>query len=425
MLASSLLVNVQPAIARFPTGVEQVFVMDRSREEIVLPMIFGSASPPHQIFIFIFNKLLDWPMPQIREQIFANTLDTLAARLEVECADKFEIPIKPLLDVLKQRLRNTLDEETKSWKQRPLYSALLDRIVGETTLSEYEADEPAKTYFTSWWNNVRTVELEDQDLYLVGQAQLGEKTSIDDLHARHRKRVAGYIRPRVNNDADADDITQETWTDVWRNIQNYDPIHGNFESFLLYWARYKILQANKRNRRWLSVTVHEADGPENDITTVIDSLTAAPPTQAGDRMISRLLYRELVKRAFSGANPPHQLIVFGFCKLLELKPKEVVADLSNTRLSDLAMQLEREYFEKAQVHPSEVEKCFAPLHARMALKVDEVLTDSRTSATRVALQGQVVGDTVLRNYYGDNPEGDITSWWDTVRRRVRNEMIKK
>lgn len=399
--------------------------MDRSREEIVLPMIFGSSSPPHQIFIFIFNKLLGWPMPQIRQQIYANTLDEIAARFEVECADKFGIPMKPLLDILKQRLRNTLDEETKTWKHRPIYSALLDRIVGETTLSEYEADEPAKNHFASWWNNVKRLEVQDQDLYLAGQAQLKDEAVFRDLHARHEKRLTGHIRARINNEADAGDTTQETWTDVWQNIQKYDPVHGNFESFFLSRARYKILQANRRNRRWIPVPVHEADEPENDITTLIDSLTAAPPTQTGDLLISRLLYRELVKRVFSGANPPHQLIVFGFCKLLELKPKEVVAHLSNTPLRDLAVRLEQDYFEKAQVHSSEVEKCFQPLHARMALKVDEVLTDSRTRATRDALAGQIVGDTVLRNYYGDDPEGDITSWWDTVRRRVRNEVIKK
>lgn len=396
--------------------------MNHSREEIVLPMIFGSPSPPHQIFIVIFNKLLGWTMPQMREQIFANTLDTIAARLEVECANRFQIPIKPLLDALKQRLRNTLDEETRTWKHRPIYSALLDRIVGETTLNEYEADEPGKNHFDAWWNNVKTLELED--VYLAGQAQLGE-ASFADLLARHEKRLAGYIRARVDNDADADDAAQETWTDVWGKIQNYDPVHGNFESFVRSRAQYKIRQVNKRRRQWMSATRHGTDEPENDIAAVIDSLTAAPPSEAGDRMISRLYYRELVERAFSGANPPHQLIAFGFCKLLEWKPKEVVADLSNTPLRDLAVRLEQEYCEIAQVHPTELEKCFAPLHARMFRKVDEVLTDARSSVTRVALQGQIVGDTVLRNYYGDGPEGDITRWWDTIRRRVRNEMINR
>lgn len=142
-------------------------------------------------------------------------------------------------------------------------------------------------------------------------------------------------------------------------------------------------------------------------------------------MISRLHYRELLKKAFSGTNPPHQLIVFGFCKLLEWKPKEVVAKLSDTPLRDLAQQLERNYVETAQIHRSEVEPCFEPLHARMALKVDDVLTDGRIRGTRLKLKDQIVGDTVLRSYYGDEPEGDITRWWATVRRRVRNEMIKK
>jgi DNA-directed RNA polymerase specialized sigma24 family protein len=404
-----------------------VFVLNREQQEILLPMIFGSASPPHQIFIFIFNKLFGWTIPQLRKQIFANTLDTLATRVEIECADKFEIPMKPLLDVLKQRLRSSLDEEIKSGKVRQIYSGLLDRTVGETALNHYEADEPARSYFTDWWNNVKTLEIEE--LYLVGQAQFKDEAAFAALRSRHEKRLAGYIRPRVNNDANVEDAAQEVWFDVSQHIHNYDPIHGNFESFVLNRAKYKVLQLNDRNRQSIGHLIlaasHQGNESESDIVNLIDSLTAAPLSEAADRMIQRLLYQQLVKRVFSGANPPHQVIVFGFCKLLELRPKEIVAELSDTPLRDLATTLERDYCERAQVYRSEVKSSFGPLHARMALKVDEVLKDSRTSATRLTLHNQSVGDTVLRNYYGDDPEGDITSWWDTVRRRVRNELITK
>ena len=56
---------------------------------------------------------------------------------------------------------------------------------------------------------------------LVDAILAGERERFDELYARYRDRVFGFALRRVGSRADADDITQEVFLQVYRSISSY------------------------------------------------------------------------------------------------------------------------------------------------------------------------------------------------------------
>lgn len=56
-----------------------------------------------------------------------------------------------------------------------------------------------------------------------------------------------------------------------------------------------------------------------------------------------VLHDKLLRIIFQCCAKPHQLIAFGFNKLLEWTPQEIVRELSNDLLKELALRLKKDY----------------------------------------------------------------------------------
>ena len=70
----------------------------------------------------------------------------------------------------------------------------------------------------------KTIEAKtDEDL--AREARAGSLRSFEELTLRYRRRLFAYFRPRLGSDQDAEDLVQETFLKLYRNIGNYDPAH--------------------------------------------------------------------------------------------------------------------------------------------------------------------------------------------------------
>ena len=117
-----------------------------------------------------------------------------------------------------------------------------------------------------------------------------------------------------------------------------------------------------------------------------------------------VMYEELLRLTLSGINPPHHTVAFGFTKLVEWTPGEIVASLSVFPLQRLAAMLEAAYLQAARppaYRQARLRSYFAPLHAAMPRTLDEVLCDDKTRCTYRALLARTVGQTTLHDYYTD------------------------
>lgn len=67
----------------------------------------------------------------------------------------------------------------------------------------------------------RTDERADEEL--AREARAGSRRSFEELAARYKRRLFVYLRSRVGSDQDAEDLVQETFLKLYRNIGAYDP----------------------------------------------------------------------------------------------------------------------------------------------------------------------------------------------------------
>ena len=61
-------------------------------------------------------------------------------------------------------------------------------------------------------------ELKDQDL--IKQYLKGDKKALETLISRYLNQVYGFIFYLTKNSQDAEDIAQETFVKVWKNLKN-------------------------------------------------------------------------------------------------------------------------------------------------------------------------------------------------------------
>jgi RNA polymerase sigma-70 factor (ECF subfamily) len=126
------------------------------------------------------------------------------------------------------------------------------------------------------------------DEELARQARAGSGRSFEELARRYKRRLFVYLRPRVGSDEDAEDLVQETFLKLYRNIGLYDPAF-RFSTWLFMSAGRLAIDAYRKNaasRDKLSAE-SAADlpdpAPDKDSDPRLSGLWAAARGLGGDR----------------------------------------------------------------------------------------------------------------------------------------------
>ena len=254
--------------------------------------------------------------------------------------------------------------------------------------------------------------------------------AVGELIATHQQRLYGYFLGRVRDDSVAKDLAQETWMEVWRRADTFDPQLGGFWTFTRIWAdlvfkRHGTALGIERRRR--AAEPGAVAGGEPDTSgdgAVVSGALNGRAAGAGQGGVEHAVqcaaaFTELLCRVARCTRPPHEVIVFGFSKL-GWKPADIVGELADVPLGDLAARLEREYAAATAV-PA-VHAAFAPLRNKLGRLLAEVVRDPRTRALCKPLLDRVVETTTLREYFpaaeARGAEAAIVHWWHAVQRSV-------
>jgi RNA polymerase sigma-70 factor (ECF subfamily) len=63
------------------------------------------------------------------------------------------------------------------------------------------------------------------DEELAREARAGSRRSFEELACRYKRRLFVFLRPRLASDEDAEDMVQDTFLKLYRNIDGYDPAY--------------------------------------------------------------------------------------------------------------------------------------------------------------------------------------------------------
>jgi RNA polymerase sigma-70 factor (ECF subfamily) len=100
--------------------------------------------------------------------------------------------------------------------------------------------------------------MNDSDAELVAAIGDGSERAFNTLIDRHQQAVRAFLRRLLGNDADADDMAQETFVAVWTHARSYRG-DATVRSWLcgIAWRKAKIAQRSWVRRRTRDTAHHE------------------------------------------------------------------------------------------------------------------------------------------------------------------------
>ena len=117
--------------------------------------------------------------------------------------------------------------------------------------------------------------MDKPDAELVIQYIKGDEVSFDVLTNRHLKAVYNFVCRFTGRTDDAEDIVQEVFLKVWKNLNKYNP-QRNFRTWLLSIAHNTAIDF-LRKKKGVPFSEFEVDGGNNSLTDNLSDPAPLPP----------------------------------------------------------------------------------------------------------------------------------------------------
>jgi RNA polymerase sigma-70 factor (ECF subfamily) len=143
-----------------------------------------------------------------------------------------------------------------------------------------------------------SVNAEPNDSELVGRMASGDREAFAELFRRHQATVFRFSRQMLGSREAAEDVTQDVFIALARNVRRFDPAMGSLPTYLYGIARNLILQRHKRSR-WRHVDVASLDDAAGALATTFDPAEALTRQRMQQQLRIAILglpvhYREVV-----------------------------------------------------------------------------------------------------------------------------------
>lgn len=91
--------------------------------------------------------------------------------------------------------------------------------------------------------------MQSTDEQLITQTANEDANAFATLYDRHAPRLYGLLRRMLGDSADADDLIQEVFWQVWSKAKKFDPLRGTARAWLTMIARSQALDQLRRKGR--------------------------------------------------------------------------------------------------------------------------------------------------------------------------------
>lgn len=268
---------------------------------------------------------------------------------------------------------------------------------------------------------------QDDETALIRQANAGDSDAFNRLWSDHQMALFGFIRWQVRC-PDADRIAREILADSYlflrSHISDYDPNRSRFRTFARLHADSL---RKKRLRRGREIPVSWVSDPDQDDPSTRLPEPRDPRCSAEDELIQYEEATRLLRVSFSLSSPPHQLVVFGFNRLLGWKPRDIVKHLAPLRLSELEVRLENDFVEVSPYDEDFVRSCFSGLRQCMEVALGSLVSHPKARQAYSSLLERVTGSIVLCDFYDaeHDPEDSVCKWSNNVWKSLRIRMLEE
>ena len=115
---------------------------------------------------------------------------------------------------------------------------------------------------------------------LISRVALGDRAAFDTLYRHSSAHLLGVILRIQSNRAQAEDVLQEVYINVWRAAQSFNPALSQASTWLVSIARHRAIDSLRRKQtevNTISSTVSKAGLDEEDTHDLLDHIADDAP----------------------------------------------------------------------------------------------------------------------------------------------------
>lgn len=119
---------------------------------------------------------------------------------------------------------------------------------------------------------------------LVAEVKAGNQTAFAEVYDRYSGAINGVIGRFISDEAIAQDVLQDTFIKVWKNIRMYDDTKGSFFTWMLNIARNTSIDALRKLKKEGKSEIQILETTVNSSTTVQQNVGTIGLRQLVDRL---------------------------------------------------------------------------------------------------------------------------------------------
>jgi RNA polymerase sigma-70 factor, ECF subfamily len=130
----------------------------------------------------------------------------------------------------------------------------------------------------------------ESDLELVEGAKQGNSEAWEKLVRRHTKRIFNLCHRYAGKGDWAEDLTQETFLRIFRNLHQYRPETGSFANWMIRITQNLLIDHYRKNH-WTERVITSPADPEEEKGGILDRLPSSTPSphmqlEAGEKRMA-------------------------------------------------------------------------------------------------------------------------------------------
>lgn len=141
------------------------------------------------------------------------------------------------------------------------------------------------------------------DERLVADYILGDEKSLELLIGRYVKFIYSFVYRYVGNAQEADDITQEVFVKVWRNLKKFDQ-QKSFKTWIFSIAKNTAIDFLKKKKA-IPFSEFENEEGENTLTE-----TLADPSPLPQELLEKTDMSKRLSTAMGKISPKYRMVLF-------------------------------------------------------------------------------------------------------------------
>ena len=119
---------------------------------------------------------------------------------------------------------------------------------------------------------------------LVTRLKSGDQVAFAEVYDRYSAALNGIVSRIITDEDAAQDVLQDTFVKIWKNIQQYDSSKGSFFTWMLNIARNTSIDALRKLKKEAKSEIQTLETVVSSSTTVQQNVSAIGLRQLVDRL---------------------------------------------------------------------------------------------------------------------------------------------